>query len=40
MPKWLTFILPFDAEEYVLKSVIVPFMLIIMVGVCSGIATC
>ena len=33
MPKWLTFILPFDAEEYVLKSVIVPFMLIVMVGV-------
>ena len=32
MPKWLIFILPFDAEDYVLKSVIVPFMLIIMVG--------
>lgn len=33
LPRWATFIFPFKEEEYVLRSAIIPFLFILLVGI-------
>jgi len=33
LPRWATFLFPYECEEYILKSVIIPIIILLLVGI-------
>jgi hypothetical protein len=38
LPRWATFLLPYECEEYILKSVIIPILMLLLVGIAVSLS--